>query len=527
MKIRGLLATAILLCLTACTDDPAGGVVPTDTGSGVNDTGSGGGEDAGVGDTAQGAEDADHLNDAAPDPVDTGGDSGSGEDSGGEDSGDGEDATTLTPCLADADCSGSDVCYLRETATNLEPVCRGANPGGGTLGQVCSANSNCANNFCLPTRFTDVCSVPCANDGDCGVAGYECGTVDVDLAGGGTDSVSMCVPKAPPACATESDCGAGLDCAIIENTTQTGLESVCVPATGGTATGTACSDDSTCQSLVCLNGFCAGPCTDQAQCSTGQLCGSETITKGASSGNFDVCATLGDQACTSSDDCLDGVRVCGQLRDVGGVQTGYCRLPNVGKSQLGEACLVGNDCREGICFSFASECTVVCDKNADCAASQECTTFGDLNFCSTSCSDNSDCGADRRCTINSDVIANELDQVCVNPFGADLLGAPCTDGSTCETGMCLTTTMFTTTACTADTDCAGADTCECPIDEPSCTTGKRCATTEDRCTNLCDDNSDCQGGVAGNPLTACSPDIRTSLPLGGTVNISACAQPDL
>lgn len=439
-------------------------------------------------------------------------------------------------CASPGDCPSGDVCYVQETSSEVAPICRAANPGGGTLGQVCTGDSDCANNFCLPTRFRDVCSAPCANNSDCTVPGYECGTVTVDLSGGGTDTVSMCVPKAPPACSAESDCATGLDCAIIPNAAGTALESVCVPATGGTATGTACTSDSSCQSLHCHNGFCASPCTDNTQCSSGQLCVSESVSKGGVSGNFDICTTLPDQQCTSTQDCTDGTRVCGDLRDTNGdtyLDAGFCRFPNVGKSQLGAACNVGSDCRENVCLGFAGECTVVCDQNTDCAAGQTCTTFmgnatdGYLNFCNTACSDNSDCGADRRCTINSDAIGNTIDQICIKTVGAGILGASCADGSTCETGLCLTTTQYTATSCTSDATCATGQTCECPIDDPNCTTGKLCATSENHCTNLCDDNSDCTGGVAGNPLTTCSPEIRTSLPDGsGGVNISACAKPD-
>ena len=434
-------------------------------------------------------------------------------------------------CGSQGDCpvATGDVCYVREAAGTLDPICRAANPAGGGLGQVCNGDSQCANNFCLETRFRDVCVVPCVNDADCGVAGYECGTVTVDLSTGGTQDLDVCVPEAPPACTAESDCGSGRDCAIIENAAGDGLESVCVPATGGDTTGVACVDDEDCGSLVCLNSFCASPCTDDIQCTGGQLCLDQTITKGANSGAFDVCTTLPDTQCTSTDDCTDGTRVCGEIRtNIGtATQEGYCTFPNAGGAQLGETCAQDNDCRDNICLTgLASECSVICDKDSDCAANGECTTYGDsLNFCSTACSDNSDCGAPNRyCTINGDVLADEIDQVCVDPIGTQEIGATCVDGSECLTGICLNSYLFDGTPCSDDTQCNATQTCECPIGDPNCVVGKECATKTNRCTNLCDDNSDCTGPV-GNALTDCSTDIFVQTPSGGSQMVAACSEP--
>ncbi len=436
-------------------------------------------------------------------------------------------------CGNQGDCpvAAGDVCYVREDAGAIDPICRAANVGGGGLGQVCSAATECANNFCLDTRFRDVCVFPCLTNADCTTVGYECGTVAVPLTAGGTEDVSMCVPKAPPACASESACGTGLDCAIIANVAGDALESVCVPTTGGVATGVACTTDDDCGSLVCLNSFCAAPCTDTTQCGTNQICLSQTVTKAPNSGSFNVCTTLPETVCTSTDDCTDGTRVCGQLRNNAGtgMQEAICRFPNAGGQQLGTTCTQGNQCRENICLAaLSAECTVVCDKDADCGTAQGCTTFGDLNFCNTVCSDNTDCGAPNRyCTINGDVLTNEVDQVCTLPVGASDLGAICVNGGECLTGLCLRTLTYNGTGCTADTDCAGFanHTCECPINDANCTVGKECAAAERRCTNLCDDSGDCAGGVAANPMTSCNSDIFVTRPNGGSANIAACSRP--
>lgn len=432
------------------------------------------------------------------------------------------------PCASQNDCpvAGGDVCYVREDMGAIDPICRDPNAGGGGLGQVCNDDAQCANNLCLGTRFRDVCVIPCADDADCGVAGYECGTVAVDLTSGGTEDVGACVPEAPTPCTAESDCGSGFDCAIIDNVAGDALESVCVPTTGGEATGVPCTVDDDCASLVCQDNFCAAPCTDTTQCGNEQLCLNQTVTKTPNSGDFDICVTLPVTQCTSTDDCTDGVRVCGDVQGnaMSGLDEAFCNFPNVGAQQLGTACTVSTDCRETICLNnISSECSVVCDKDTDCAAGGACTTFGNLNFCNTACSDNTDCGAPNRyCAINSDVLTDSVDQICVNPIGASDIGTVCTSGSECLTGLCLRTVTYNNTSCNVDNDCAAFPnhTCECPINQPNCTTGRECATTNRRCTNLCDDDGDC-----GNGLTDCSPNIFVGTPSGGTQNISACSQP--
>ena len=431
-------------------------------------------------------------------------------------------------CANQGDCpvAANEVCYVREDNGVIDPICRNPNVGGGGLGQVCNADSECANNLCSSTRFRDVCVLPCVDDADCGVVGYECGTAPIDLMGGGTQDLGVCVPESPPACTSEADCATGLDCAIIENLAGDGLESVCVPGTGGAATGVACVDDEDCASLVCLNGFCASPCVDSADCGGAQLCLNQTVTKAPNNGDFDVCTTLPDVQCTSTDDCTDGTRVCGEVRfnSTTMLNEGHCTFPNVGQQQLGADCTQGSDCRENVCLaSITAECTVICDKDSDCAASQGCTTFGDLNFCNTTCSDNSDCGAPNRyCTINGDEIADDVDQICRLPIGAGDVGTTCTTSSDCLTGLCLRTLTFNGQPCVNDTSCAAFPnhTCECPVGDPNCTSGQECAEISRACTALCDDAGDCAA-----PLTDCSPDIFVSSPSGNAVNISACAQP--
>lgn len=442
-------------------------------------------------------------------------------------------------CDEDDDCPAAqnEICYVRETTDALDELCRDPNVGGGSLGQVCSDPLECANNFCLPTRFRDVCAVPCVDDTDCSRAGYECQTHTVDLDGGGTADIDLCVPETPTACTSNDDCGTNLDCAIIVNEAGDALESVCVPTTGGDATGVMCTDDTDCASLVCLNGFCADPCEDANQCGQDQVCQASDVSKDGQTGNFDVCETLPEVQCTSTDDCTAGPRVCGELRDNMGTTEAYCTFPNAGGDLLGTTCDDSANCRENICLGdlfvypnttdpVAPECSVVCDEDNDCAATQLCTTWNDLNFCTTACADNGDCSANGRfCTIQGDALADEVDQICAEPWGDGILGETCADGSECQTGICLSTFSYNTTQCDDATQCAGNEVCECPVDNPNCSMAEqRCATVVKRCSNLCNDSGDCTGGVAGNVLTTCSQSTRTTTPGGTSVTISTCAQ---
>lgn len=427
-------------------------------------------------------------------------------------------------CIENADCRVSETCYIRSTQAQTDIFCRTPNVGAGSLGQVCSIALECNSNYCLTTRFRDVCTETCNEDGDCPLAGYSCQSYTFNDG----HNAQICQPLTPSNCTSNNDCAAGTICSLIENPAGNSIESVCVPSTGGDAAGVACQQNNTCASLLCLDGFCSAPCADAAQCPSQQLCQDESITIGNSTTTIKLCKTPAEISCADSSECTDGVRVC-SLTQSGNNLVGQCAFPNPNGSQMGSACTASSQCRENICLTNISDsCSVVCNDDGDCAAGLGCTTYGDIGFCNAVCADNSDCSATQICTINSDVIGNDVDSVCQNKVanGADL-GGSCTGGTDCTTGLCLTTTAFTATACTQDTECTGAgETCACPIDQPNCNAGKRCATKENLCTNLCNDSADCSGGVANNTLTACSSTTVVQLPNGqGTKTIATCARP--
>ncbi|MGM0555835.1 MAG: hypothetical protein ACQEVA_05610 [Myxococcota bacterium] len=437
-------------------------------------------------------------------------------------------------CASDAECRVGEVCYIDRTNSGIESSCKDPNTGGGQLGDRCTEDTNCLANLCYDGRFGQVCSNPCSDDSDCPSAGYECVTTSVEDSSGAQSSATICAPKDPPSCTSQSDCATGLSCAVIENSSGNALVTACIPSAGGTGTGVACNDDSECASRVCLNGNCAAPCTSNNQCGQDQLCEENGISKSGLSGTFDLCETLGEEQCDDDGACDDGTRLCSELRidQSTNTQEAYCRFPVTGGDPLGSTCSTGTDCRTGLCLSSVSaECSVACVNDGQCAAEQVCTgIFGEnsARICLRGCSDNDDCSAlntggdTHLCTISEDAAANEIDQVCRKEVtGGGDLGAACSTNQDCASGMCLTNTQYTSTACTSDSQCSSGQVC---VPDPS-GTGNVCADEDLLCTHICDDASDCSGGISGNELTACAQDITVTLQNGTTDTISACAKP--
>lgn len=441
-------------------------------------------------------------------------------------------------CDDPGDCKLTEACYVERQPSTLNTYCRTPNVANGALGQVCNQDTECASNLCYESRFGKVCSLPCDDNGDCQSAGYECRDATVKSSNGGGINTKICAPKAPTPCTSNDQCATGLTCAIVPNPPNNALESVCVPKTGRLATSVPCNNDDECSSRVCLRGTCAAPCTDTMQCGQNQACVNNTINKSNLSGSFEVCQTLQDEDCTISGTCTDGLRICGDIRRVNGDIRIFCQLPNSNGSQLGTSCMSDNDCREGLCHPFTKECSVGCANSNDCSqtAGQICTAYrfsmtNIVSLCTESCTDNTSCSNGNVCTLNGNVNTNDYDQICQEPNanGKDL-GDTCATSNECLTGVCLTTQVYDPNGntCTSDTQCnqAMGQQCVCPVNDPNCQAGKRCAEISNRCTRVCDDNTDCLGGIANNPLTSCAPDVFVQLPNGsGSKQVSMCAQP--
>src|SRR5690606_19661426 len=254
-------------------------------------------------------------------------------------------------CTAPDQCTNPETCWVRRDQNDATLLCRDSNPSGGTLGQVCVQDSDCAENLCVDGRFGKYCATPCDDASDCGLASYTCTANTIDTLGGGTTSVDLCTPPAPIPCVNTSDCSVGSVCGVIPNLAGNGLEAVCIPTSGGSQTGIPCTLNSNCRSNVCADGFCAALCDgagNGAECIQDQICVEKTVMQSGLSGDFDVCLTLPDVPCDASADCQaavpeDTVRVCGDIRTAGA----FCEFPNPPPAgPMGSMCNTNVDCRD-------------------------------------------------------------------------------------------------------------------------------------------------------------------------------------
>jgi hypothetical protein len=436
-----------------------------------------------------------------------------------------------TPCEASSQCGIGETCYVRRTGTTIETYCRAPNAGGANQGSACASDTACRSNYCHDGRFRDHCAVPCQTNADCTTGGslsYVCRETNIPLAGGGTDSTKVCVLADPTPCTSQDQCIAGAtQCAVVTNTANTGLETVCIPNQAGTlANGQACTTNSQCRGQLCYQGLCSSPCVREDQCGGAQLCGPNTVSKDGHTANLNVCETL--TTCTSSADCA-APRECNTLYLVSGEIVPFCGFPNATGGALGTSCTTDSQCRENLCLFFSSnECSLACTQHSDCGNGQICTSYAGVGLCMSSCTHNGSCSAGNICTYHINDRTNQVDYLCHQPYGTGTIGQPCNTWEDCATGVCLEMSLQTyiERSCTTDADCtADFPSCQCPLDNPNCTTGKRCATvtSETQCSQICDPaqgNTHCPA----DSLSRCTNDVRLSWN-GGSDTVSACSRP--
>lgn len=447
------------------------------------------------------------------------------------------------PCDVKDECRVDEVCYVQRDRTDAAGICRDPNPGGGSLGENCQGDGQCAANLCYDSRFRKICSVPCEDENDCPASGFQCEETEIADGSGGTRTEKICVPSPPKSCDIQADCDEGRSCAIVVEADGSGLESVCIPDPGGVGTGNSCSDDEDCNSQLCLDGNCADPCLNRSQCANDQVCSTKTIEKDGETGTFDVCETLPEEECTSDGTCSDNVRICSRLRTRNSEIKAFCRFSNSNASgQLGDSCSSDSECRSGLCLSeigsdspLIGQCSVACRQDSQCATGQVCTSLPfqntDVAVCTKPCLINDDCDSSNTCQVNENRINSPytVDPVCMQPPGSGILGETCGSGGECKSGLCLNTYTFkpgdpNDQECTpGQNDCPSGWGCH---EDPSRSNDTFCAEEERRCTRLCQNDPHCSGGTAENQLTSCESDVQLTLSDGTTRNVTACAQPE-
>jgi hypothetical protein len=155
-----------------------------------------------------------------------------------------QDGKCVPPCKVDADCLPG---YSCDTGTGK---CK-AKPGK-VMGAACTASSQCATGYCLPTR--KICSVKCKGSANC-PSKYVCGLEKLDTDGNGLyDSA----------------------------------EADCVPVKGTAAAGALCDKDADCASAHCYDGFCMEGCTADSDCGSLQ-CLQVHLVLGGAIGKYKGC----------------------------------------------------------------------------------------------------------------------------------------------------------------------------------------------------------------------------------------------
>jgi len=258
-----------------------------------------------------------------------------------------------------------------------------------------------------------------------------------------------------------------------------------------------------------------------------------------------VCSTVpgGTAQCEAQDEVA--LRVCGGTRTDGngtGLEA-VCVFRNEGQDGFGSVCSNGSTCEDNVCARASQECSVYCSQDSDCdvyVGGQEsitCTGYARspgptyIRQCMYACQDDDDCvglgDGPKVCSTASFETAGgawDLDTVCEAPTGPDSLGASCTGGGTCMSGLCLSS--YNGVSCADNGDCVN------PV-FPECLPrggGSQCAVRA--CTRLCDASddggdptADCtQGAVNGNPFSSCGS-ANMTLPDGSAHSISVCSRP--
>ncbi len=219
--------------------------------------------------------------------------------------------------------------------------------------------------------------------------------------------------------------------------------------------------------------------TDAGATDGGTSDGDVSVDDGGAVG-WDVCRPCiveNDVGCPAGHGCYVGTP--------GGTECTVCVERTGLDADLGEACVTGPDCRQGLdCIAF--RCRTFCDQADECAADQVCyepASTSPTGWClGRDCDpmDTSTCPAGQACTLVGGAIDPRSNTVCL-PAGT---GAPgescdrsCQPGSICYGGRCLSFCSEADPSCSAGQSCViigdlgGTFVGAC---FPQCTTDSQC-----------------------------------------------------
>ena len=245
----------------------------------------------------------------------------------------------LKTCTDTADCPAGFYCAESNGKRACVPgaIPEAAPTTGEAPGEVCHANTDCASGVCgKAAAYVDgIClkstTGTCPTGTVAGTALNECDKICDPTVDNACDGSLVCIDNSPGTstctiglCRESSDCATGNIC---DHATST-----CRPtaSSGGTATGTACTADTTCSGGYCIKetttpsawpgGYCSEPCTVLPDLS--DTCTNGTICSAARMGGLGVCLKLCDTTAPFSvyGTCRAGYK-CQVLGDPA---VGYC-----------------------------------------------------------------------------------------------------------------------------------------------------------------------------------------------------------
>ncbi len=219
---------------------------------------------------------------------------------------------------------------------------------------------------------------------------------------------------------------------------------------------------------------CCGIAGSETACRDGLICN-------ATSRGTCVDVTRSPGECVTTAGCTAG-RVCGGPTGCGERWCYSCQMPGALAFDL--ACnpdMGGRDCNSGVCQR--GRCTTACslgaagdDQCSRVAAGARCAAFYyginlneagapgrwiTLGYCARGCVRATDCTDGRVCVASANLIDDRIDFVCQTTSRTGAAGAPCTAGSTCQSGLCvnLGTSSVCMAPCQVDSDCPLALAC--------------------------------------------------------------------